>query len=720
MQTLTRQITCLLLLSLILSGCSLPFANQPGTTPAVPTTPIPAPRNTPRPGEPTGLPAPYLPTATLPAAAPAVAGHFENSELGLTFTYPPDWEDLNSNDDPAMVAFYSKPDQSLFLIVLQGPYATGQRLEAAATKTHESFLGYYSEVKILKRGAISLANGQAAWQSEFTAFYDTSIPIQGQITSTARDSLLVTLITYGIDTVFANEYAAMEATRSSLQLSAPLLYGIPQDQAYITAGGESTNPRDYDPATGGGSDLVFSGLVMFTPQLTVAPDLAAGWEISSDGTVYTFFIRPNARFHSGRAVTAQDVVYTWERAASPEIDSDEVLTYLGDIVGIADRRAGKTAHISGLKVLDDRTLQVTIDAPKPYFLMKLTYKVASIVDRANVEAGSEWYRTPNGTGPYRLIRWEPLTVAIYERFSDFYLAPPAIRYVIVKIYAGSSLRLYETGGIDITGVGGNDLERMRDPNEPMSADLREGVSMCTSYVLFDTTQAPFNDPKVRQAFAFAVDKQRYQAVVLQQDAITAHGLYPPALPGYNPALEGITFDAARAQQLLAESTYGSADKLPPIVLTTSGLGSSIDASISALAQLWELYLGVKIQVEKIEPNYYSDLVYDGKHGQLLSWGWCADYPDPENFADVLFHTGTEQNLGKYSNPTLDTLLEQARIERDTTKRVAMYQHAEQIIVADAAAIFLSHSRSALLVKPRIKGYVLSPISVPIERYLALQ
>ena len=181
-------------------------------------------------------------------------------------------------------------------------------------------------------------------------------------------------------------------------------------------------------------------------------------------------------------MTAQDVIYSWERAADPATDSDTVLTYLGDIVGVKEMHAGEADHISGLKAIDDHTLQVTIDAPKPYFLFKLTYAVAFVLDRDNVESGTEWYRTPNGTGPYKLIRWDSFKVMVYERNEDYYLDLPAIRYVVVQLYSGVGIRLYEAGEIDVTGVSLSDVARVLDPQEPLHADLLSGVSLCTSYV----------------------------------------------------------------------------------------------------------------------------------------------------------------------------------------------------------------------------------------------
>ncbi len=491
-------------------------------------------------------------------------------------------------------------------------------------------------------------------------------------------------------------------------------------QALVLAGGESTNPREYDPATthGSGDKLVYSGLVAFDPYLNLTPDLAESWDTSPDGRVYTFHLRKNARFHDGRPVSAQDVVYSWERAASPALGSDTVLTYLGDIVGVREMAAGRAEHIPGLQVLDEHTLQVRIDAPKPYFLLKLTYPTAFIVDKANVESGAEWFRKPNGTGPFKLTEWRRFEQITYEANPDFYLGRPSLPYVIVRLYSGVGIRLYEAGEIDITGVSYYSTERFLDPNEPLHNELITGVNLCTGYVVFDVTQPPFDDLKVRQAFSMAFDRQKYIDVVLSGRALPAIGIFPPGLPGFNIGLKGLPYDPERARQLLAESKYGNS--LPPIVYTDAGIGSYIGGDVAAMAQMWQQALGVKIMVENLEPNYYYEKIIAGQHGQIFGGGWCADYPDPENFADVLFHTGSTQNTGDYSNPVLDALLEQARVEQDITKRIEMYQQAEQIIVDDAPVLFTTHSLSYQLVKPYVKGYVFTPIDVPIERYMWLE
>lgn len=513
---------------------------------------------------------------------------------------------------------------------------------------------------------------------------------------------------------------ALVINSSAPHPASALQIGVPLEQALVLAGDESTNPRAFDPATtlSGGDKRVFSGLVSFDPNLNLTSDLAERWEVSADSTVYTFYLRQNAKFHDGRPFTAQDVVYSWERAASPALASDTVLTYLGDIVGIRAVTDGEAEHIRGLRVIDAHTLQVTIDAPKPYFLLKLTSATAFVLDKGNVESGEDWYRRPNGTGPYKLVEWTRFERKVYEANQDFYLGGPSIPYIVVKLYAGEGQRLYESDEIDITGI--FSIERFTDPAEPLHNELLTGVDLCTYYVVFDVRRPPFDDLNVRKAFSMAFDRQKYIDVVLDGHGLPANGLFPPGLPGFNAGLKGVPYDPVQARQLLAESRYGGPDGLPRIVFSTIGIGSYISADVAAVVEMWEQNLGVTITVENLEPDYYSEQLDSGNHGQLFSSGWCADYPDPENFADVLFYTSSPQNEGGYSNPQLDALLEAARVEQAVMKRIGLYQQAEQMIVDDAAALFTSYSLSYQLVKPHVKGYVFTPIDIPTERYMWLE
>lgn len=717
---MNRRLAALLMASL-LAGCTTPTPAPESTAPATalpsgePATPL-AGEST---REPSKLPTPNLPTATLPGTPQPKPGLYENPELGVTIAYPSQlWQSAPGEDATTLVWLHNSAVNAL-AVAFYNPMPSDQSVEEAVRSVRDSTATGLSDTTFNASSSFKLADGRDMWVSSFSGKFSSGETIAAILYTTEHTGRLFSLLAFGSPDALAVAGEDVRAIAVGMSFEQPRLYGITRDEALFTLGGESSNPRAYDPATGGGDDLVFSGLVTFDPQLQITPDLAETWDISDDRTVYTFHLRSNAVFQDGRPVTAQDVIYSWERAADPATDSDTVLTYLGDIVGVREMKEGQADHIGGLKAIDDRTLQVTLDAPKPYFIMKLAYNTAYIVDRANVESGPEWYRTPNGTGPYRLIRWDSFKLQLYERNEKFYLDPPPIRFVVSQLFAGVGLRLYETGQIDITGAGTYDADRLRDPQEPLHADLREGVSMCTSFVTFDAAQPPFDDPKVRQAFALAVDKQQYIDVALRGVSLVAHGLYPPALPGYDLNYAGLPFDPELARQRLAESKYGGPDGLPPIVFTSGGFGSDVDSDVAALAQMWQANLGVTIQIENLEPNVFFDELHDGHHGQLFNYGWCADYPDPENFADALFHSDAQQNLGHYSNPELDALLEAARVERNVDKRLGLYQQAERIIVEDAAGIFLTHGLSFVLVKPRIQGYVLTPIAVPIQRYLSI-
>lgn len=665
-----------------------------------------------------GIVAPDQGTA-LPTEIPP--NTFIDLENGISIHYPQGWTSENTDPNSSALTAFASPDSSVQAILFVFMAAETDTVQLVAEQVIIEAMTGLNNIEIQSSAAFPLANNILGWQVIAAGNQSDGSEMTVSVVTGIYGARLYLMLTFGSTTAFTYYRSEIDSLSAAMQFESVIVNGVPRESALFLAGGESTNPRDYDPATthGSGDKLVYSGLVSFDLGLNLVPELAESWEISPDGKVYTFHLRKNARFHDGSPVTAQDFIYSWERAADPATGSDTVLTYLGDIVGVREMNTGAADHISGLVAVDDHTLMVTIDAAKPYFLFKLTYPTTFVLDRENVESGSEWYRTPNGTGPYKLAEWVRFEHMQYQANPDFYLGEPAIKTIVVKIYSGIGIRLYESGEIDISGVSSYNVPRVLDPADPLSDEVHSSVDLCTSFVVFDSSQAPFDDPKVRQAFTMAFDRQKFIDVVYNGVGIPAKGLFPPALPGYSLELEGLDYDPVRARQLLAESRYGGPQGLPPIVFTDAGIGNDASATTAAMAQMWEQNLGVTITIENLDPNNYYDLVYSGYHGQMFDYGWCADYPDAENFADVLFHTGAPQNLGNYSNATLDALLEQARTEQDVEKRIQLYQQAEKIIVEDAAGLFTMHSISYVLVKPYINGYVLTPIDVPLERYLSI-
>lgn len=464
---------------------------------------------------------------------------------------------------------------------------------------------------------------------------------------------------------------------------------------------------------------IFSGLVTISPELSIVPDIAERWDISDDGTVYTFHLLPNAKFHDGSSVTARDFVYSINRAANPELASPVASTYLDDIVGVKEVLSGEATQVSGIEAIDDRTLQITIDSPKAYFLAKLTYPTAFVVDRNNVESGGDiWTDNPNGTGPFTLQEYKIGERIILGRNDLFYRDPAKVSKVVMNLAGGQHMAMYENDEIDITGVGLFDLDRLKDPEEPLSKELRVSPpGFSVSYIGFNTNEPPFDDVNFRRALNLAIDKELIADEVLAGLRVPAYGILPPGFPGYSSDLQGLKFDEAAAQEALAMSKYADPDTRPRIVVTVQGTGGDIGIDLQVILKMWEERLGVLVEIQQVEwATYLQDL--NRRKFQVFALGWNADYPDPQDFLDILFHTNSETNHGGYSNPQVDALLEQARIEQDTQRRIALYNQAEQMIIDDAPWVPLWYTGERhLLLKPYVKGYVLSPMTIPKLRYV---
>ena len=489
--------------------------------------------------------------------------------------------------------------------------------------------------------------------------------------------------------------------------------GVDYKNAVVLTGGQ---PRTLDPATTlGGPDgplgHIFSGLVALDTNLQVQPDLAAGWEVSEDGLVYTFYLRENGTFHDGRPLTAEDVIYSWERATDPATGSETALTYLGDIAGVGDKLSGQTGQIGGLRAIDAHTLEVRLAAPVITFLAKLAYPVTYVVDKENV-IQADWEHNPNGTGPFKLQTWRDDDLLIMARNEQYYLEPAHVSHVVYELGPGLPRPTTAAAEIDLVGIGTGTLERVQDANNPLSAEQRTGAGMCTSTIGLNNRLAPFDDVRVRQAFNYALDKERLIETFSGGNALVANGSLPPGMPGFG-GLEGESYpyDPQKARQLLAEAGYSDPADMGTLTFTTQGYGD-VGPYVTAVITLWQDALGVTIEPVMLEPFAYYDELYAGNTGHFYSAGWCADYPDPQNFLDILYHSDSTQNLGGFSDTDIDALLEKARIEGDVENRLAMYQEAERRIVAQAPVVFTSHGISAVLVNPELEGYVLTPIGVP--------
>ena len=456
---------------------------------------------------------------------------------------------------------------------------------------------------------------------------------------------------------------------------------------------------------------IFSGLVSLDEELKPAPDIAERWQKSPDGKTYTFFLRKEVKFHDGKKVTASDIKFSWERACNPKTGSQTASMYLNDIVGANEVITGKTTEISGVEVVNDYTVKVTIDAPKAYFLAKLSYPTAFVVDKTNVVQGKGWWRKPNGTGPFKLKEWQEGKILVLQPNELYYLQPPRVTRVNFHLLAGTPMELYETGKIDIAQVYPEYIERASDKKGPFYKELTAFPELSLHYIGFNVRKPPFDDAYIRRAFCYAINKERIISITMKGTVTKAKGIIPPGMPGHNENLSGFGYDVAKAKSLIANSKYKSADKLPPIAITISGWGGDIGTSLGAIIQDWRENLGVSVTVRQIEPQVFLYHLND-EADEIFMLGWVADYPDPQDFLDNLFHTGAAYNSGNYSNPSLDKLLDQAAIEPDYTARINLYHQAEQIVLDEAACIPLWYNTSYLLIKPNVKNYKINPMGIP--------
>ncbi len=530
-----------------------------------------------------------------------------------------------------------------------------------------------------------------------------------------------------------NNEEAEEANEESEEELAPLA----EDQIFVLPGGD---PPTMDPHLSGDATSaeyvveVYSGLMAYDNDLNLIPDVAESYEISEDGLTYTFTLREEAQFQDGQPIRADDFKWSFERACDPATGSRTADTYLGDVIGCRDKLQGDADEIEGVRVIDDLTLEVTIDEPKSFFLAKMTYPTAYVLDQENVEAGgATWFEQPNGSGPFMLTEFAPEEgVIILDKNENFYRDPqPILERVIylinapVDLMSGYQEGLGPLGLEDVTfdtiPVSTSNLSVATDPNNPLSEEYRSTPELSVSYLGFNVDVPPFDDPKVRQAFNLALDKERMVKLVFRDLFQPANGIVPPTMPGYeNPDLSDFEFDPEQALELIAESSYEDVTELPEITLNVSGTGGGVGPLVEAIVESYEANLGITINVEQADwPDFLADLSSEPMPYQMYQLGWVADYPDPQNFLEVLFHSDSAQNYGNYSNEEVDSILDEARQVQDAGARERLYQQAEQLILEDAAWVPLYFSVEPALVKPYVQNYTIPPIKIPKLQYISI-
>jgi oligopeptide transport system substrate-binding protein len=520
--------------------------------------------------------------------------------------------------------------------------------------------------------------------------------------------------------VALSAYCLNPATYGKEELTIQSL-GINRDQALVFLG-DLPDSHQLDPATtyGSAGDVVgqvFSGLVRLTPQIEVVPDLAENWQVSPDGSVYTFTMRSGAAFASGKPITAQDVKDSWERAADPQTHSYTASGALSDILGANEYLNGKASEIRGVGVLDKRTLVVRLDSPKAYFLAKLSMPTFFIIDKAdsNKLGNYSWESKLNASGPYKVKEYRFSKTLVLERNARYH-TPARIPYVLYQQYlTQDTLSMFEVGEIDLASIERGQILKVLTPGNKLRDQMKIAPTLCSSYLLFNNQQRPLNDLNVRKALAQSIDRAWLKQNVSDNLDLLAEGVLPPAMPGFISRQPQPAYDPQAARAALANSKY--AGKLPVITLTVEAESGISETYLNSLITMWSENLGVRVITDTIPAARFMQAIQQYPP-QILVFYYCPGYPDPKNLLENLFYSQSVVNYSGYSNPEVDALLVKARGEQDPQTRMQLYQQAEKLLLEDYAVLPLLITQRYTLVNPAVKGYVSSPMKVAIVDLLS--
>lgn len=475
-------------------------------------------------------------------------------------------------------------------------------------------------------------------------------------------------------------------------------------------------PRTLDPAKA--TDIysvtiiqqIFDGLICFDKELNLVPAIARSWRATRDGKVYTFFLRKGVRFHNGREVTAEDFVYSFKRIIDPATNSDIRDIFL-KISGAVEFSEGKTRDVKGLKALDRYTLQIELVEPFAPFLKILAMTRTKVVPREEVERwGSDFGKHPVGTGPFRLSRWEEDRIVL-EANRDYFNGRPYLDRVIYRIFPGARYdemyREFLKGNLEETPIPSDRRKEalkggFRIVRRPLLSLLYYGLNVKTP---------PFTNKKVRQALNLAINKERILKEALKGKDVKASRILPPGMPGYNPGREVYPYDPERARRLLEEAGYPDGRGLPVLEIWSASKAEATRKELEIIkSNLSDIGIQVRIRYEEDWPTYERLLL--NRKLPFYRYAWYADFPDPDNFLTILFHSLARYNFSSYTNPEVDRLLERAKREIVPLKRIGMYRKAEELILDNAPLIPILHRTFEMVYQPYVKGIEASPLGAP--------
>jgi oligopeptide transport system substrate-binding protein len=492
--------------------------------------------------------------------------------------------------------------------------------------------------------------------------------------------------------------------------------GPPADLVW-TAGGEVTT---LDPGTmnalndGRVAGALFEGLtVLDAVDLRPRPGVAERWEVSDDGLIYTFHLRPDAKWSNGRPVTADDFAYSWRRVLTPETAAEYAYMLYPVRGAEAYYRAGldesKTADWSavGIRVAGPRRLVVELERPCAYFLDLVAFHTYLPVPREAVEAHGERWTFPGhiiSNGAYRLTSWAFRSRMRMEKNPHYWNAGRvALERIESRVFEhpNTALLAYETGAVDLTTVVPNlaILPLLNAQQEGRRRDVLYGARLATYFYRFNCTMKPLTDPRVRQALVLAIDRREIIDRAARGGQKPARAFVPPGMKGYEPA-EGIPEDVDEARRLLAEAGHPGGKGLGELaILVNKGFDHVPLAEV--IQHQWRTHLGLDVRIEKVEWKVFLDKIHQLEY-QIGRGGWYGDYVDPNTFLDMFVTDGGNNETG-WSNAEYDRLIAEAARETDSERRMAVLRRAERLLLQEVPIMPIYYYTAAFLVRPGLEG-----------------
>ena len=638
--------------------------------------------------------------------------------FGFSIKYPSNWIVDSTKTVPSIAEIKLTPDNVIGDIYLL--YTDGNLSNVDIVDQFISPIKQQPEFTILSETNLTLANDNEAYQIQYQ-WKDTNSLKNGFVQS-VTDKIKNYIIIFEIDSlIYENNLSTIRLLANSFQSLEPQPYDIPRYESLVLH--IDSGPVSLDPAFATGAksiqyiQQIFSGLTGFDKDGYLQPDIADTWLISDDAQTYTFTIKDNATYHSGRKVTSIDIQYSWERALKSQ-NKKNVLNYLGDILGAREFSSGDIDNLEGFNIIDDSKFEIKLVSPTPYFISKLSHSHTFLVDSEQLIRYSEnnraWEAKPIGTGPFVMGDWLPGVIMYLYPYPDYHLNKPEIDSLIFRLYGGKPALMYQSGEIDATTLFSDEVIDIYNSDlifggSPVKEqNLIKSTEMSTYYIGFNTQSIPFDDINVRKAFAQSSNVETIVSNYFESVHQNAYGLIPPQMPDFNSNLDNndYIYDPESALNYLSNSDYYLDKTLPDIFYNTPGY-SGPNALISEIINSWIDNLGVNITTNVIPPDQYYYSI-DKVSYDIYDYGWIADYPDPHNFLYSLFHSKAGSNVSKYNNPDYDSLIDLATMETNEDKRIQYYIDAEEKLINDAVLIPLYHGSTFALIKDHVSDINFTP------------